>query len=187
MWIAEADFDKYKSDFYLGGLHGPAKEAVVGSIDALRKYALDSSNCRRKALLDFFQEIPSFGSRCGTCDTCRKLATYDDSDLERDFGPIARVILQAADALNEQGAGIVVDVISGKSVDSYRYKRGTVESNVKESVLSRKNEMKKKVSQDRYRELMVPLVLRGFMKEATKTMNINGHSVSGCWRLSCLL
>jgi superfamily II DNA helicase RecQ len=179
MYVSESDFDKYKSDFYLGGLRGPAKDAVLASIDALKSFSLDTSTCRRRALLDFFQEVPSFGKRCGTCDTCRKLATYNENDLERDFGPISRVILQTVDALNEQSAGTIVEVIAGKVVDGYRYKRGVPPSTVKESVLSRKNEVKQRVTQESYREFLVPLVQRGFLSEATKTTNVNGFSVSG--------
>lgn len=178
MWVSESDFDKYLSDFYLGGLEGSTQEAVVASIAAMKSFALDASTCRRKKLLDFFNEKPSFGERCGTCDSCQKHATYDENDLERDFGSVARVVLQAAEALDDQGAGAIVDVVSGKSVDSYRYRRGKVESKVKDSVQARKMDVRNKISQQAYREFLVPLVQRGFMKEATRKTQVNGYTRS---------
>ena len=103
----------------------------------------------------------------------------DKNDLERDFGDRARVVLQATDVLNEQSAGTIIDVIAGtKKVETYRFKRGIVVSKVKDLVLSLKNELQTRVSQDGYRELLVPLVQKGFLSEATKTTQANGYSVS---------
>ena len=61
MFVSNGDFDRYKGDFYVGGLMGEAKDAMLKSIDALRTFALDVETCCRKALLNFFQETPSFG------------------------------------------------------------------------------------------------------------------------------
>ena len=179
MYVSEGDFDKYKSGFYLGNLGGAAKEAVLHSIGSLKSYALDSSKCRRKALLEFFSETPSFGDRCGTCDNCQKVANLDENDLERDFGPKgARVVLQAIEVLNEPSITIIMNVIGGKKVEYYRYKRGTSESRAKEDVLNRKHEVDKKLSQDFYRELIIPLVQRGYLKESSKSSQVSGYSVS---------
>ena len=176
MYVSESDFDKYKSDFYIGKLSGQAKDAVLASIGALKSYALDSTKCRRKALLDFFEESPAFGERCGTCDNCKRVATMDTNDLERDFGPLgARVVLQAVEGLNEQGTSTIMSVVTGKSTDSYRYRRP--ESDVKEQVLSRKNAVGKKMTQDAFRELIVPLAQRGYLQESSKSAVNQGFSV----------
>lgn len=179
MFVAPGDFDKYNSDFYLGNLSGQAKEAVLASIAALKKFSLDGLTCRRKALLEFFSESPKFGDRCGTCDNCKKVKTLDHNDLERDFGNLgARVVLQAVDALNEQGISTIMSVISGKTLDSYRYRRGILEDNVKKQIFSRKETIGKKMSLDAFRELIVPLTQRGYLQESSKSAVIQGYSKS---------
>lgn len=178
MYVSEGDFDKYKSDFYLGGLTGRAKDAVLASLAALKSYALDSINCRRKALLEFFKETPTFGERCGTCDNCRNHASMDQHDLERDFGPLgARVVLQAVDALDEPGITTIVSVIGGKTVEKYRYKRSVVESKVTEQIAARKKELTKRMTQESFRELIVPLTQKGYLRESSKSSVVNGFSV----------
>ena len=179
MFVSPNDFDKYNSDFYLGNLSGQAKDAVLASIAALKKFSLDGLTCRRKALLEFFSETPKFGDRCGTCDNCTKVNTLDDDDLERDFGNLgARVVLQAVDALNEQGISTIISVISGKSLDSYRYRGGILEDNLKKKMLSRKETVGKKLSLDSFRELIVPLTQRGYLQESSKSAVIQGYSKS---------
>lgn len=95
MYADSHDFAKYKDDFYLGGLSGEAKVATVHSMDALRDFAMSTDGCRRAALLNFFDEIPSFGKYCGTCDLCLDRKHHGD-DQSRDFQwEGARVILCA--------------------------------------------------------------------------------------------
>lgn len=84
MYADSHDFVKYKDDFYLGGLSGEAKMATVHSMDALRNFAMSTDGCRRAALLNFFDEIPSFGKHCGTCDLCLDRKHHGD-DRTRDF------------------------------------------------------------------------------------------------------
>ena len=83
MFVSDGDFDKYKSDFYVGNLQGEQKANMLKSVDTLKSFALDPIKCRRKALLDFFHEESSFGERCGTCDTCQSVATYGE-DAQRE-------------------------------------------------------------------------------------------------------
>lgn len=95
MYADSHDFVKYKDDFYLGGLSGEAKMATVHSMDALRDFAMNTDGCRRAALLNFFDEVPSFGKHCGTCDLCLDRKHHGD-DRTRDFQwEGARVILCA--------------------------------------------------------------------------------------------
>lgn len=59
-------------------------------------------------MLKFFDEIPSFGDHCGTCDLCLQ-RTY--TDFERDFQwEGARVVLMATMACPNQ-VGSVVTVL----------------------------------------------------------------------------
>lgn len=89
------DFNKYKSGFYLDKLSGEAKEATIKSMDALRDFCMKEDVCRRKALMGFFEEVPSFGKWCGTCDVCL-IREANEDDLERDFSlDGARVLLLA--------------------------------------------------------------------------------------------
>jgi RecQ family ATP-dependent DNA helicase len=95
MYADSHDFAKYKDDFYLGGLSGEVKIVTVQSMDALRDFAMSTDGCRRAALLNFFNEVPSFGKFCGTCDLCLDRKNYGD-DQSRDFQwEGARVILCA--------------------------------------------------------------------------------------------
>jgi superfamily II DNA helicase RecQ len=95
MYFEPNDFVKYKDDFYLGGLSGSAKFATMRSMDALRDFAMSTNGCRRASLLTFFEETPSFGKYCGTCDLCVSRKDHGD-DYERDFQwEGARIILAA--------------------------------------------------------------------------------------------
>ena len=88
--------------FYLGGLSGEARAATVRSMDALKDFAMGSDGCRRASLLEFFDETPSFGRFCGTCDLCSNRKNHGD-DFERDFQwEGARVILFAVMACPNQ-------------------------------------------------------------------------------------
>jgi superfamily II DNA helicase RecQ len=51
-------------------------------MDALRDFAMSTNGCRRASLLTFFEETPSFGKYCGTCDLCVSRKDHGD-DYER--------------------------------------------------------------------------------------------------------
>ena len=84
MFCNSADFDSFKTDFYLGGLSSEVKKAQLRSINSLKDFFMSKDVCRRAGLLHFFGEEPSFGERCGTCDTCTTRKMHADN-LERDF------------------------------------------------------------------------------------------------------
>jgi ATP-dependent DNA helicase RecQ/Werner syndrome ATP-dependent helicase len=187
MFVSDGDFDRYKGDFYVGGLRGQAKDAMLKSIDALRTFSLDVETCRRKALLNFFHEVPSFGERCGTCDSCQRLATYG-ADVERDFGSQgARIVLKAIDSLSEQGLSQLEKVINGNVVEPFRYKRSCDPVNVQKEIQASRQSMDKRVTSSHFRELLAPLVTKGYVQQGSKTGNTNGYSVSFlltcCWML----
>lgn len=174
MYVSESDFDRYKTDFYLGGLSGTARQATEASMAALRVYSLDVETCRRKALLSYFKETPAFGERCGTCDACKNAKTYG-ADSQRDFGPLgARVLLQTIDCLSDQGIGNIVKVVSGSLVESYRYKFGNSPQSVQQTIQTAKEKLSKKYSQTYYKDMISQLAQKGHLIEKTKTTSQNG-------------
>ena len=93
MICTEADFTRYKDDFYLGNLTAAKRAMMETSIDALRHFASEGIRCRRRMILEFFKEDPPW-ERCGTCDNCQNATKFGVGNLERDFGPAARLILR---------------------------------------------------------------------------------------------
>jgi ATP-dependent DNA helicase RecQ/Werner syndrome ATP-dependent helicase len=92
MICSESDFTRYKDDFYLGNLTPDKRKATEASIDALRKFAAEGCRCRRRMILEFFKEFPAW-ERCEACDNCVAAAKHQ-GDMERDFGPLSRLILK---------------------------------------------------------------------------------------------
>jgi superfamily II DNA helicase RecQ len=175
MYVADGDFDKYKSDFYVGKLQGEAKANMLKSVDTLKSFALDPIKCRRKALLDFFHEESSFGERCGTCDTCRSVAIYgQDAEREADG---ARIVLKAINATLEQGLSSIEKVIAGNVVESFRYQRGLDPQRVQQYIQKNRLEMKTRVPAIHFRELIAPLVSKGFIQEGSKSAVVSGYKV----------
>ena len=177
MYFTESDFDRYKNDFYLGGLSAAARQATEASMRQLRSFAMDLETCRRRALLEYFNEIPPFGERCGTCDVCKSQATYS-GDTQRDFGPQARIVLQAVGALNGQGLTNILKVVGGNVVESYRYSRGINPGQVKSVIRGMREQLAKKVTAQYLRELVPPLVQRGYLREESKSSNVSGYHKS---------
>jgi hypothetical protein len=178
MYTSATDMDRYKSEFYLGGLTGSAREATVQSMDALRSFSLDAEKCRRKSLLDYFVEVPAFGQRCGTCDTCLNVAKYQ-GDSQRDFSDLgARVVLRAVFSLKEQGLSQILKVVAGNKVDDYRYAAGKTASALQQTMAAEKENLSKKYPSDYYRDLITPLVQKGYLSESSKSATVAGFQRS---------
>jgi hypothetical protein len=174
MYVSEADFDRYKSDFYLGGLGETARQATEASMSRLRSFALNVETCRRKSLLDYFNERPEFGERCGTCDVCLSHKIYGD-DAQRDFGPFgARIVLLAIDSLSGQSLSTILKVIAGSVVEPYRYKPHLNPNEVQAMIGNMKAKMVKQFPSNYYRDLVAQLVQKGFLQEATKSAKASG-------------
>ena len=108
MYANAQDFVKYNDDFYLGGLSGEAKDGTLRSMNALKDFAMTENGCRRASLLEFFDETPSFGKTCGTCDLCLNHKNHGD-DFERDFQwEGARVVLLAVMACPHQVSAYII-------------------------------------------------------------------------------
>jgi superfamily II DNA helicase RecQ len=183
LYCSAADFDRYSSDFYLHGLNPQARQATMHSTAALKRFAMNREQCRRKSLLEFFDETPPFGDWCGTCDVCCSRTTYGE-DATREFGPVARFILSAVDSLAEQGLTTLLQVLSGKIVDSYRYKRHvhppTLQATLeKEEEERRRNSLggtSKRLTNEQLKEFIAALIQKKYISEVTKRGIVNGQS-----------
>eukprot|EP01043_Picozoa_sp_COSAG02_P007686 COSAG02_NODE_234_length_27784_cov_12.556872_17_plen_997_part_00 len=114
MICSESDFTRYKDDFYLGNLTPEKRKATEASIDALRKFAAEGCRCRRRMILEFFKEFPPW-DRCEACDNCVAAAKHQ-GDMERDFGPVSRLILKCLEFSKGSYAfalGKVLELVSG--------------------------------------------------------------------------
>ena len=180
--MTESDFTKYNSDFYIGNLSGQAKQCYLESLSALKDFALEKSKCRRKALLDFFNEKPEFGNQCGTCDNCLTTQKYGD-DISRDFGPLARIVLRATFALREPSISTILSVITGKKIEEYQYKNPSNADKIRQTIqeaqdaLSQTN-IKTKITKDMYKEIATLLVQSKYMTETLKSKSISGYNRS---------
>jgi superfamily II DNA helicase RecQ len=175
LYTSPADFDRYQSDFYLGKLSGAAKQATLASMAALRKYSLDTQNCRRRMLVEHFGQVPSFGTHCGTCDVCVALKRYGD-DVNRDLAHLgARVVLTVVGALSHQGSSTIVKVIGGNTVESYRYNSRHSPAQVQQQVQTMDRDMPKKFPAAYYKELMTIMTQSGYLTESQKSSNQGGY------------
>lgn len=97
MISTDSDFQNYQSSFYTDGLKGEPHQAYLKSLEALRLYASDTSDCRRLKLIKYFssgQERAKFGNRCGMYDNCeqRKEAR---NDFQRDYTNEALLVIKS--------------------------------------------------------------------------------------------
>mmetsp|Transcript_17700 Transcript_17700/g.50678 ORF Transcript_17700/g.50678 Transcript_17700/m.50678 type:complete len:1090 (+) Transcript_17700:41-3310(+) len=181
MFANDADFTRYKSDFYLGNLTPEVKAVTERSIDTLRNFAMDGEICRRAALLRFFGEIPNFGERCGTCDCCMARAQHGE-DLERDFAiGGARLVLRAISALNEPSTGTIEKVLKGDIVEQYRYRYSVNAQVVSREVLADREALPKKKPLSFFKELIPALVSRGYLDRGTKSAQAGNSAYRNSW------
>eukprot|EP00756_Hemistasia_phaeocysticola_P011623 Hpha_TRINITY_DN15135_c1_g1::TRINITY_DN15135_c1_g1_i1::g.128227::m.128227 len=91
----DSDFTRFFSDFYTGKLPETAKESVLKSTEALRRFHSDPTACRRRLLLEFLGESPTFGDRCGECDNCRTVQSLQEKgeDLHRNLRALAKPVM----------------------------------------------------------------------------------------------
>ena len=175
LYYNDADLDRFRSDYFVGGLADNQRAAVEQSMDALKRYVTDVQVCRRKALLEYFGEVASY-ERCGTCDNCRNQKEYQ-GDTEREFGS-ARLVLQALKDVPEQGTTVLLKVIGGHAVEGYRYARGETPSSVQAKMETLKTAQPKKLSIEFYRSLVPLLVQKGYLTESIKSADVGGHKRS---------
>jgi RecQ family ATP-dependent DNA helicase len=175
LFVADSDFDRYMSDFYLRKLSSEARQSFEQSLNALRSFATDTQTCRRKALLTYFDEIPRFGDRCGTCDVCLAHKQYGD-DMQRDMAPLgARIVLLAVSALKEQGVSVIEKVIAGNVVEAFRYIAGINATKVQNDIIEARQKLAKKRPNSFFREFLAPMVTKGYLLQNIKEIRIPGN------------
>jgi len=174
LYCTSSDFDRYQSDFYLKDLNSKARMAVTQSTKALKDFAMNRDKCRRRSLLEFFEEKPSFGDWCGTCDVCRARATFGD-DAYRDFGKVARFLLHGIDSLSEQGMTTLLQVLGGKVVENFRYKRHIHPSTLQSKLQEEHHGLGKRITNDHLKEWVALLTQKGYVSEMTKRVDANGY------------
>lgn len=162
MYADHSDFSNYESDFYLGQLSAEARANTLNSLKRLQNFAM-TDKCRRAELLRYFSEDPPFGDHCGTCDNC---ITKRDPAALRNFSKEALVILLAVNALSSPSLTIVEKVLSGKIVESHKYKRDADPTSVKKSVEDAQKDHKYSIQI--LKELIPTLATYGYLVVGSK-------------------
>ncbi|CAK0905164.1 unnamed protein product, partial [Prorocentrum cordatum] len=170
--FSDQDFNNYSSDFYVGGLPPDQQEHQLRSTDALREFA-SGCHCRRAWLLKYFGEEPSFGQRCGTCDTCVQGADHAD-DLRRDFRAPARQIFEAVAAVESspQSTTTLLAIIAG----SWKPKVPRQGDRGLKEAMGRIQAMRQGLpthfcQRDFVKELLQALCSEGFLERRSETMS----------------
>lgn len=175
MWCNESDFANYQDDFYLGKIDkGEARDALISSINALKKFAMTSSVCRRASILRFFNERPSFGEHCGTCDVCVSSAKYQN-DASRDFFLECRSVLLALNALKPVSLTKLEKVVRGIVVDNYAYRRNAGET---QKLIQASNREAPKRKSGFWKIFLPYLIEKDLVSSESKTVQISGHTYS---------
>jgi len=99
---ADSDFSAYSSEFYTKDLTAEVAERLKQSTDALRRYA-SMASCRRRWLLEYFEEALAWGLSCGTCDACGAQSAGAPGEQHRDFSQAARPVLLTAASFGHKG------------------------------------------------------------------------------------
>jgi ATP-dependent DNA helicase RecQ/Werner syndrome ATP-dependent helicase len=181
LYTSIGEFDKYNDDFYIGRLQGRARQAALESTKALKSFALNKDICRRKALLDFFEESSAFGDRCGTCDTCQKHKHFGD-DAVRDFTDSTRLVLLSMSHLKEPSMSTILDVAGGKIVESYRYSSQANPQHLKDEIMKMRMALPQKTTTAAFlKELITILTQTGYLQESTKCATVGGGNYNRSW------
>lgn len=166
-----SDFNQYRSPFYLRDLTEASKVATLASLDALRAYALDTTSCRRRALVAYFGETPPF-VRCGTCDNCLAAVAHA-GDTTRNFRAEAEVVLTAA-SFRSLGATALVDVIGGSYKPKYYKEQYREHMGVVKELVDALPTHRTKVF---FKEMLAPLTAAGLLTRTAESMQTgNGYT-----------
>ena len=145
----DADFTRYAGDFYTQHLPAQAKQNVLASTERLRGFFSQSTACRWVDLLKCFQERAPFDA-CGSCDVC-KARKQHAGDLERNFGPEARVLLTAVRRASGRAWTYIEKELTDKASPAFALRAG----------------LRLKRSTAVLREFIPPLVAKGLLGRRT--------------------
>lgn len=185
MWFSPTDFAKYNSDFYIGKLEGEAKNAFLNSSNTLKEFCLNKECCRRKAMLDYFQQESLFGERCGTCDNCLSIAKYGD-DTTRDFAQVARFILEAVNVLKEPAMTTIMKLLGDSTLEDWRFQNRGNHIAISNSIAQKRKALNRKVTSDQLKEFIAILIQKKYINEATKTSSYQRSSSYSVYSLGAL-
>jgi RecQ zinc-binding len=171
LYTNDSDFDAYMSEYYIGKLVGNARKAVLDSLQALRNYAASADRCRRQEILHFFSQTVA---PCGICDVCQTLKKH--GSLTRDYGDVARVLLDAIRSLDQPSASNLLIVATGGVLPHERqYSRQSGGPLVVQSKIQRRREsINGSYTQALYKELLGLLKEKGYVSSSTASATIKG-------------
>ena len=167
MFCNDADFNRL---FTHEDGNSQNSASVLESTKALHKFANDHVSCRRASLLQYLQQDPPFGDRCGTCDNCLNFKRFN-YDLERDMAKEARVILRALSGLTpKQPMSFIEKLLKGSTsgMDDWRFKQGITAESLKNQIETTKRFVptRHKSQIMLYKELIPLLAERGYIEQA---------------------
>eukprot|EP00977_Amphora_coffeiformis_P021726 scaffold9782_cov150-Amphora_coffeaeformis.AAC.5 len=173
LFTSGTDFNKYQDDFYVGKLTPDARKATLDSLQALKHYSMDKSQCRRKVLLSYFGETPTF-QYCNNCDFCQQIETFGD-DMERDFRETgALLILDVVGSLKDQALGQITKAINGNAIEAYRCRIPV--SQLQAKVQTARASFPRKFSAAYFEQLLSSLEQKNYVFTKQVTSAVGGHS-----------
>jgi len=159
--FTDHDFTKYSNDFYTKGLSLEVKATTEKSTEYLQKYANNSTVCRWKLILEYFNEQPPFGEYCGNCDNCKLISEHKD-DLTRNFREDCIIILLAVKFRSFPWSSIW-QIING----SFCSKFGRISDDIQKSMsqIKKLREALPKRPQEFFKELPFTLSSEGYLQK----------------------
>ena len=173
LYTSGTDFNKYQDDFYIGKLTPDARKATLDSLQALKDYSMDKSQCRRKILLSYFGETTAF-QYCNNCDYCQQIETFGD-DMERDFRVNgASLILDVVGSLKDQALSQITKAINGNAIEAYRCRIPVPQLQAK--VQSARSAMPRKFAAAYFEQLLNSLQQKNYVFTKQVTSSFDGYS-----------
>lgn len=158
------------TDFEVKVENRMSEDWELTSEERLRCYASGNS-CRRRWLLEYFNEKPSFGESCGNCDIC--LAAQRPVDLTAEARLMMDVVLCCEGAGLSANFTSIVSLLSGKLPLSKQNASPKLPSLAVEMAAGAAqlgmNSMKKSRFKDLVQELVPFLVGKGFLRRQRMT------------------
>lgn len=159
----------------MGKLQPRVRQANLESLQALKDYSLNKSACRRKLLLTYFGEQPTF-THCRNCDYCEQMETFGD-DMERDFRDTgALLVLTVVNSLKEQPLGQITKALNGSALEPYRCRIPVAQ--LQANVASTRASLPRKYAVVYFEQLLNSLLQKKYLFTTQIKKQIAGYSKS---------
>lgn len=179
LYHSASGFTRYESDFYKKGLEGEGLTRYDDSIKKMRAFAERDSGCRRRHILQHFQETVNDDWCCGACDLCNK-------GEERDYTGPCRLVCAAAQSVTCSATDLT-QLASG----SFKGKRNSGDGSTyvppdharaQQALepLLRARPRTKLYAQDALKGFLLPLVQRGYLVRETRKGSYASYDVYSC-------